>query len=157
MEEEDLLIYETQNFSIIAAEHPHIDRLDGGHVKIVPKVRVRDRTELSLKLANELMKLTMVVGKAMALGLKKRGIDVGRINYQDNGNWRVFDPDGPYLHIHLYGRAVSALTQKYGDAIHLPHRSSGFYDNLIPLDSEDVEAIRSEIERILQTPKFRTA
>lgn len=155
MEEEDLLIYETENFSIIAAEHPHIDRLEGGHVKIVPKVRVHDRTELSLELANELMKLTMVAGEAMALGLKKRGIDIGRINYQDNGNWRVFDPDGPYLHIHLYGRAISASLQKYGDAIHLPHRESGFYDNLTPLDSGDVEAIRNEIERILQTPKFR--
>ena len=151
-----MLIYETENFLIVAAEHPHIDRLDGGHVKIVPKVRVRDRTELSLELATELMKLTMIVGEAMALGLNKRGIDVGRINYQDNGNWRVLDPDGPYLHIHLYGRAVSASTQKYGDAIHLPHRESGFYDNLTPLESEDVDAIRSEIERLLKTPKFST-
>lgn len=152
-----MLIYETENFAILAAEHPHIDRLDGGHVKIIPKVRVRDRTELSLELAMELMKLTMVVGEAMASGLRKRGIDIGRINYQENGNWRVFDPDGPYLHLHLYGRAISAPTQKYGDAIHLPHRESGFYDKLVPLDPGDVGAIRSEIERILQTTKFRTS
>lgn len=149
-----MLIYETDNFAILAAEHPHIDRLDGGHIKIVPKVRVRDRTELSLDLAMELMKLTMVMGEAMARGLKKRGIDIGRINYQDNGNWRVFDSDGPYLHIHLYGRAISASIQKYGDAIYLPQRESGFYNNLVPLDQEDVEAIKSEIERILNTPKF---
>ena len=101
MKGEDLLIYETESFVVLSAEHPHIDRLDGGHIKIVPKVRVRDRTELSLQQAMELMKLTMVVGEGMASGLKKRGIDIGRINYQDNGNWRVFDPDGPYLHIHL--------------------------------------------------------
>ncbi len=151
-----MLIYETENFSVLAAEHPHIDRLDGGHVKIIPKVRVRDRTELSLELAAELMKLTMVVGEAMSLGLKKRGIDIGRINYQENGNWRVFDPDGPYLHIHLYGRAISASIQKYGSAIYLPNRASGFYDGLAPLDSSDVEVIRREIERILQTPKFST-
>lgn len=151
-----MLIYKTENFSVLAAEHPHIDRLDGGHVKIVPKVRVRDRTKLSPELAMELMKLSMVVGEAMTLGLRKRGIDIGRINYQDNGNWRVFDPNGPYLHIHLYGRAISASTQKYGDAIHLPHRESGFYENLVPLDSGDVEAIRSKIERILKTPKFST-
>jgi len=151
-----LLIYETENFSILAAKHPHIDRLDGGHVKIIPKVRVSDRTELSIDLAMELMELTMVVGEAMALGLKKRGIDIGRINYQDNGNWRVFDPEGPYLHIHLYGRAISASTQKYGNAIYLPHRENGFYDKLAPLNLGDVEAIRSEIERILQTPKFST-
>lgn len=151
-----MLIHETENFSVLAAEHPHIDRLDGGHVKIIPKARVRDRTELSLELAVELMELTMVVGEAMSLGLKKRGIDIGRINYQENGNWRVFDPDGPYLHIHLYGRAISASTQKYGNAIYLPHRASGFYDKLVPLDPGDVEAIRCEIERILQTPKFST-
>lgn len=149
-----MLIYETENFSVLAAKHPHIDRLDGGHVKIVPKVRVRDRTELSIDLAVELMKLTMIVGEAMAVGLKKRGIDIGRINYQDNGNWRVFDPNGPYLHIHLYGRAIPASMQKYGDAIYLPHRETGFYENLASLDSGDLGAIRSEIERILKTPKF---
>lgn len=150
-----MLIYKTENFEILAAEHPHIDRSDGGHVKIIPKIRVRDRTELSLELATELMKLTMIVGEAMIVGLNKRGIDIGRINYQENGNWRVFHSDGPYLHVHLYGRARSASIQKYGDALYLPHRDRGPYDKLVPLNSGDVEAIRREIERILQTAKFR--
>jgi len=43
------------------------------------------------------MKLTMMVGEAMATALNRRGIDIGRINYQDNGNWGVFGPEGPYL------------------------------------------------------------
>lgn len=149
------VIYETDDFTVISSEKPHLDRIDGGHIKIVPKVRVRDRTQLSPGLAKELMKLTMVVGEAMAIGLNNRGIDVGRINYQDNGNWGVFNPEGPYLHVHLYGRAKSAKVQKYGDALYLPHRETGFYDSFQPLDHEDVQEIRKEIERLLLTPKYR--
>ena len=48
------------------------------------------------------MKLTMVTGEAMQNVLTKKGIDIGRINYQDNGNWRH------ELHVHLYGRARGA-------------------------------------------------
>jgi len=150
------VIYETDDFTVISSEKPHLDRIDGGHIKIVPKVRVRDRTQLSPELAKELMKLTMVVGEAMAIGLNNRGIDVGRINYQDNGNWGVFNPEGPYLHVHLYGRAKSAKVQKYGDALYLPHRETGFYDSFQPLDHEDVQEIRKEIERLLLTPKYRS-
>lgn len=150
------VIYETDDFTVISSEKPHLDRIDGGHIKIVPKVRVRDRTQLSPELAKELMKLTMVVGEAMVIGLNNRGIDVGRINYQDNGNWRVFNPEGPYLHVHLYGRAKSAKVQKYGDALYLPHRETGFYDGFQPLDHEDVQEIRKEIERLLLTPKYRS-
>lgn len=149
------VIYETDDFTVISSKKPHLDRIDGGHIKIVPKVRVGDRTQLSPGLAKELMKLTMVVGEAMAIGLNNRGIDVGRINYQDNGNWGVFNPEGPYLHVHLYGRAKSAKVQKYGDALYLPHRETGFYDSFQPLDHEDVQEIRKEIERLLLTPKYR--
>jgi diadenosine tetraphosphate (Ap4A) HIT family hydrolase len=102
------LIFESENFIVEAADRPHVDRLDGGHIRILPKARVRDRTQLSPDLAKELMKLTMIAGEAMEMALGRRGIDIGRINYQDNGNWGVFKPEGPYLHLHLYGRARSA-------------------------------------------------
>lgn len=146
-------IYETPNFDVISADRPHVDRLDGGHIRIVPKVRVADRTRLAPDLAKELMMLTMIVGEAMAVGLNRRGIDVGRINYQDNGNWSVFRPDGSYLHIHLYGRAKSAKVQKYGDALYLPHRKTGFYDGVKPLDDDDVREVRDQVERLLRTRK----
>jgi len=153
------LIYQTENFEVTACDDPHVDRLDGGHIIIVPKVTVRDRTELSPELAKELMKLTMIVGEAMAVALNNRGIDIGRINYQDNGNWGVFRPEGPYLHVHLYGRAKSAKIQKYGDALHLPHREKGrekgFYDTFQPLNDDDIGDIRKEIERISSTEKYR--
>jgi len=123
--------------------------LDGGHIAILPKVKVEDRTKLSSALAKEVIKLTMVVGEAMTLGLNRRGIDVARINYQDMGNWT------PTFHIHLFGRAKSAKFQKFGEAVYLPKRETGFYDGFLPLNESDIKEIRKEIERILATEKYR--
>ena len=149
------LIYQTDNFIVESVEKPHVSRTDGGHIKISPKERLVDRTRLSPKLAIELMRFTMVVGEAMATSLNKRGVDVGRINYQDNGNWSVFKPEGPYLHIHLYGRAKSAKVHKWGDACYFPHIETGFYDSFEPLNDGDIEAIREEIESVFQREKYQ--
>ncbi|MFA7702832.1 MAG: hypothetical protein WCX80_05260, partial [Patescibacteria group bacterium] len=102
-----------------------------------------------------LMRLTMIVGEAMATALNRCGIDIGRINYQDNGNWSVFSPEGPYLHLHLYGRAKSAVTQKYGDACYFPQRVSGFYDSFEPLNDNDILEIRKEIELVSRKDKYQ--
>jgi diadenosine tetraphosphate (Ap4A) HIT family hydrolase len=118
------LIYESPHFTVEAPDRPHIDRKDGGHIVINPKVTVEDRTKLTPEQAKELMKLTMVVGEAMATALNRRGIDIGRINYQDNGNWRA------ELHIHLYGRAKSAVKQPYGTALHFVKPEKGYYEGL---------------------------
>ena len=149
------LIYETENFIAEAVEKPHITRTDGGHIKIYPKIRKPDRLDLTPKEAIEVMRLTMIVGEAMRKGMNNRGVDVGRINYQDNGNWSVFKPEGPYFHIHLYGRAKSAKIQKYGDAAHFPQRDTGFYDDLKPLNEGDVEEIKKQIEEILKQDKYK--
>ncbi len=149
------LIYSTENFIVETHNKPHITRTDGGHIRICPKIRVIDRTQLSPKLAIELMRLTIIVGEAMTIALNKQGIDIGRINYGDLGNWGVFTPEGPYLHIHLYGRAKSAKINKYGDAPHLPQRDTGFYDKFKPLNKEDVKIIRKEIESILKRKKYQ--
>lgn len=148
-------IFETENFVVEAADRPHVDRDDGGHIRIIPKTRCVDRTQLPSAQAFELMMLTMVVGEAMTIALKARGLDIGRINYQDNGNWGVFKPEGPYLHIHIYGRAQSAKTQLYGQALQLPKRDTGFYDRFKPLNAGDVYAIRQEIERLSATKKYK--
>lgn len=147
-------VIETENFILEAREQPHISREDGGHLCIQPNERVKDRTALSPVLAKELMRLTMVAGEAMERALNQRGIDIGRINYQDNGNWSVFKPEGPHLHIHLYGRAKSAKIQKYGDACRFPQRSTGFYDDFEPLNEGDVSAIKAEMERLFKTEKY---
>ncbi|MBR9705436.1 hypothetical protein GOV14_00210 [Candidatus Pacearchaeota archaeon] len=150
------MIYESENFFVEAFETPHVDRDDGGHIKIHPKVRVTDRQQLSSKQAIELMRLTIVVGQAMTKVMNEHGVDIERINYQDNGNWAVFEPEGPPLHIHLYGRAKSAKIQKYGQACYFPHRDEKpeYYKDFKPLNKEDVKDIRKEIKKLLKNQKF---
>lgn len=148
------LIYETDDFIIEAVDKPLITRLDGGHLTITPRIRIADRTKLSPRLAIEFMRLTIIVGDAMATALNDRGIDIGRINYQDNGNWSVFAPQGPHFHLHLYGRAKSATIQPYGESCHLPFMNTGFYDRNEPLDEGDIMAIRKQIESLIALPKF---
>lgn len=145
------LVYETTNFIVDAVDQPLIPRTDGGHLSIVPKVRIHDRTLLSPELATEFIRLSMLVGDAMTIALNERGIDVGRINYQDNGNWGVFLPEGPHFHLHLYGRAKSAKVFKYGEACTFPFRNTGFYDDFEALNADDINAIRKHIELLSAT------
>ena len=149
------MIYESENFFVEASERPHVDRNDGGHIKIYPKVRLLDRQQLSPKQAIELMRLTVVVGQAMNKIMNEHGVDIGRINYQDNGNWTVFKPEGS-LHIHLYGRAKSAKTHKYGQACYFPYIGDNpeYYKNFKPLNKGDVKDIKTEIKRLLKEEKF---
>lgn len=151
-----MLIFETKNFNIEAPEHPLIDREDGGHIVIDPKEKVRDRQALSATLAIELMRLTIITGGAMSTVMNKHGVDIGRINYQDNGNWSVFKPEGPFLHIHIYGRAKSARVQKYGQTLYFPHREEqpDFYTAFKPLSKADIIGIRDEMDRLLALPRY---
>lgn len=147
--------FETDNFIVKSADRPFISREEGGHLYIFPKVPVRDRTKLTPVLAIEYMKLSMIVGEALVSAMKRRGVDIGIVNYQDMGNWGVFKPEGPTLHMQIYGRATTATIQKYGDAVQLPHRETGFYDNFKPLDEEDIAEIKKDIETLLQTEKYK--
>ena len=149
-------IFESRNFDIQSEEYPLVDRNDGGHITINPKVKISTRQQLSAELAIELMRLTIVVGEAMTIVMNMRGVDIERINYQDNGNWSVFKPEGPLLHIHLYGRARSAIYQKYGQSLYFPHKDENgdFYKNLSPLTNEDVLAMREQIVVLFKREKY---
>lgn len=131
-----MLIVQTPNFELHAHDQPEIGRLDGGHLVIHPKVLVEDRTKLSPELVIELALLTNIAGLALWEGLSKRGIQLGRINYQDNGNWK------PELHVHLYGRALNATYHTFGE----PIRSARTLAEKIiqePLNNEDIQTIRA--------------
>ena len=147
-----MLIFESQNFEIITPEHPHVSRGDGGHLIINPKVAVEDCTKLPRDKAVELMKLTMVAGEAMKTVLTQEGIEIGRINYQDNGNWRH------ELHVHLYGRAHGATIQTYGHPLSFPPTPQAFKEqmgNLQPLNAGDIAALKAEMVRLLGTEKYQ--
>lgn len=152
-------IFSSKNFLVQSAEKPLVDRAEGGHITIDPKAAVCTRQELTPMQAIELMRLIAVAGEAMTVVLRRHGVDMGRINYQDNGNWAVFKPEGPKLHYHLYGRAKSAVAQRYGQSLYFPHKDERpeFYQNLQPLTHDDVEAIGREIASLLQTEKYSDA
>lgn len=147
-------IYETPNFILETQERPFIDRAEGGHIRIMSKIKVSDRTKLTPEQAIEYMKLSMVAGEALTNILTKQGIEIGIVNYQEMGNWSVFKPEGPTMHMHIFGRAKTARKQKYGEAVLLPRRDTGFYDGFEPLNENDIMEIQKEIER-LSTDKYK--
>lgn len=59
------------------------------------------------------------------------------------------------MHMHIFGRAKTATKQKYGEAVLLPKKETGFYDNFKKLTDEDIAEIRKEIERLLTTDKYK--
>ncbi len=149
------LIYETDNFILKTLEKPYVDRSEGGHIRILSKIKISDRTQLSPHLTIEYMKLSMLAGEAMTTVLKKQGIDIGIVNYQEMGNWSVFNPEDVIMHMHIFGRAKTAQKQKYGEAVLLPQRETGFYEGFEPLNDNDVEEMRKEIEFLLTTDKYK--
>jgi len=152
----DYLIWESPAFFVLAEREPLVDREDGGHIVITPRNRIPDRQALTATQAIEFMRLTMVVGEAMAAVMTRHGVNMGRINYQDNGNWSVFKPGGPYFHLHLYGRATTARTQKYGQTLNFPHRDEypEQYRDLKPLSRHDVSELNKEIGILFQDARY---
>jgi diadenosine tetraphosphate (Ap4A) HIT family hydrolase len=151
-----MIIFESENYIVEAVDQPLVDRADGGHVAINPKFTVSTRQGLTPRQAIELMRLSIVAGEAMTKTMIAQGIEVGRINYQDNGNWSVFKPGGPQLHLHIYGRARNARIQKYGQACYFPHRDENpeFYQNNRPLLPEDVRLMKEKMDRLMAEEKF---
>lgn len=146
----DNIIFETENFIIATIRNPHIDRMDGGHIIIISKnTKYKTLSDMPLDIAMELMTLTIAGGNAMKEALNKHGIDVGLINYQVNGNWSVVNEERDPVHMHLYGRAKSAVHQKYGEALYLPNPNTGFYDGFLGLTKEDISTIKKIISLII--------
>jgi diadenosine tetraphosphate (Ap4A) HIT family hydrolase len=136
-------IFESNNFIVIPHPRPEVDRLDGGHIVINPKVKIIDRQQLTPDQAKELMRLTILVGEAMKRYYKSIGLELHRVNYQDNGNWRE------ECHYHLYGRAKNAKYQKAGDPIIPGHK-----DEYQLLNNVDVAGIQKEIYILLSDPIY---
>jgi diadenosine tetraphosphate (Ap4A) HIT family hydrolase len=150
------LIYQSENFIVASADRPLIDREDGGHIIVEPIIKIVDRQQLQAREAIEFMRLTMVAGEAMKTVLSANGIAIGRINYQDNGNWSVLKPEGPHFHLHIYGRAMNARYQPYGQACYFPHPDTHpeWYARLKPLSSSDIDGICKKIYLLLSEARY---
>lgn len=149
------IIWESDNFLVVTIQCPHIDRNDGGHIVIVCKVdHYHELEELPLQIAYEMIGLAQNVGMAMKKVLKDNGIDIKIINYQLNGNWSAKELEKNPLHLHLYGRSISSENQKFGEALYLPSKETGFYNNFNGLTKYDINGIRKVLENIKQTQEF---
>lgn len=147
-------IYETKNFLVESFETPHITRTDGGHIKIFPKIPIKNRTEMSPTLAIEFIRLTMIIGEAFEIAMNNRWIKIVRLNYQDMGNWAFKSGKEPYFHIHIYGRAENAKYQPYQESVNLPDRSTGFYKDFEALNEDDIQEIQKQISFVLKQEKY---
>lgn len=143
-----MLIVKTDNFTLESHENAEVSRTDGGHLVINPIKPVQDRTELPVEQVVELALLTNIAGKAFKAGMAARGIELGRINYQDNGNWHQ------ELHVHLYGRAVNATYQTYGEPIKAPRKPEDKVPQT-PLNADDVAAIRKYVIEYNTAPGYQ--
>lgn len=144
------IIFETKTFIVEIPAKPFISRGDGGHVRVMSKIHLKDRTELTSEQRQEYITLTSAVGKSLELTMNERGIEIGNINWQEMGNWSVHKPEGITLHTHIFGRAKKAEVQTYGEAVKLPFRDSGFYDNFNRLDDKDTILLKAHIEKLFQ-------
>ena len=149
------LIYETSNFIIEAPTKPFVSREEGGHIRLrIKDESITDRTKLTPKMAIEYMKLSMVVGEAMELIMNEQGVPVIKINYQDMGNWPYKDGEKPVLHYHIFGRVLGAKHQPYPESVHLPDKSTGFYEGFHLLTNDDIVKLKSKMEQIMSSDKY---
>lgn len=151
------IIYETKTFIVCVPNKTHISREDGGHIWITSREKYfASRLDLSPEEAIEAMRLTMLISEAMINGMKDRGIDIARINYQDNGNWAYLKGTKPVFHIHLYGRTRESKVQIWGEALKFPNPDGTFYDDFIPFTDEDIAEIQKNIQLLENSEKYKT-
>ena len=144
------IVYEDRWFQVIAPERPLNDRDDGGHLILVKKEAVTDRSDLSAEEAVDFMRISMAVGRAMydVLGIE-------RMNYEDLGNWGIDEPGGAKMHLHFMGRAKEQIYQVRGQHIALFPKGHPIYNgHLKPLDAAQVEALRARVSKVLSEPKY---
>lgn len=151
------LIYETENFTVESHPEPFVSREEGGHIKIIAKRQITDRTQFTPKEAIEFIRLSMIVGEAFKLGMQKNGVNIIHINYEELGNWAFKRGEVPQFHLQIFGRVEGAKKQIFPEAVYLPDRSTGFYSDFKPLTVEDIQAIRIEIERLVIEERFQAS
>lgn len=136
------LIYETENFKLESVDKPFVDRYEGAHVQISQRSKTAD-TKLTKALKDELEGFKKLVVTALKLGRKKRGVELSKIEFSDEGK------KTSKLPVQIYCRTRSSKMQKYSEPIITKHKPE--YQ---PLGEEDVRAITKEIKKILKKEKL---
>ncbi|MBU3917249.1 hypothetical protein KKA14_17075 [bacterium] len=147
----DSIIYEDKYFKVVSPEFPLNCREDGGHLVLLKKKTVNDRSEMSGKEAIDFMRISMMVGRAMY-----EILDVERVNYEDLGNWGVDKPVGSSMHLHFFGRAKEQLHQIRGSHIMLyPEGHKIYQGHLNPLNEEETTRLTVAVDAIAREDKYR--
>ena len=149
------IIYEAKHFFLTRAARPFVSREEGGHMRIFAKrTEISERRDFSPEEAVEYIWLSSASGEALEKAMNDRGVPVVKINFEELGNWAFKTGDQVQFHEHIFGRAKGSKHQVFPEAVQLPDRSSGFYEGFIPLDDEDIKAIRSRLDEILARDHF---
>ena len=146
----DLAIYEDRYFQVISPRFPLNCRDDGGHLVLVKKEKVTDRSDLTYQEAIAFMRLSMMVGRAMydVLGIE-------RMNYEDLGNWGLDDSDGAKMHLHCFGRSREQTHQIRGHHMFLYPKGHKIYQgHLKPFTEQDVTMLKTRIGALALEPKY---
>jgi hypothetical protein len=131
-------------------EHPLNCRDDGGHLIMVKRERVTDRSDMTYMEAIDFMRVSMLVGKAMY-----QVLGVERVNYEDLANWGLDDSEGPKMHLHFFGRARRQVHQIRGQHLSLFPKGHPIYDgHLKSFPEDEVERLRVKIVEISLEEKY---
>ena len=150
-----ITIYETMNFKVEVVPKPHVSREEGGHLRIKAKEKkFSSRMDLNPDEAKEVMRLSMITAKALKEGMTAIGVPIIRINFMEAGNWAVKQGKPFFFHIHIYGRTENAKIQIWPEAVQLPDRETGFYNDFIPLNEEDIKEIKKQFSIIEKEEKY---
>ena len=151
-----ITIYETANFKVEAVPKPHVSREEGGHLRIKSKEKYfSSRMDLNPDEAKEVMRLSMMTAEVLKRGMTSRGVPIIRINFMEAGNWAAKKGKPFFFHIHVYGRTESAKIQIWPEAVQLPSRDTGFYDNFIPLNEEDIKELQKQFSIVENEEKYK--
>ena len=149
-------LFETENFRVFAFPTPHVDRDEGGHLKVETTKNIKDRADLPPHMAVEFAWLVTLVGEAFKTVMNNQGVEVVKLNYLEMGNWAFKKPNPTeHFHIHIYGRVFGAKHQPFPEALYLPDRKSGFYDTFKALTKEDETLLTQEIVKLGATEKYK--
>lgn len=144
------MVYEDRYFKVINPSSPLNCRDDGGHLILVKKEQVTDRSDLTVQEAVDYMRISMAVGKAMydVLGIE-------RMNYEDLGNWGIDNSGGAKMHLHFMGRAHEQTHQVRGQHIALFPKGHKIYDgHLKRFTEKEIISLRNRVNEILGEQKY---
>lgn len=141
---------------------PMLDRVDGGHLLVLPPRAVWDRTALTLP---ELTQWSILVAASAAAMLESLPqLADGCINYWDAGNWALNDAALPAgrktaktfrkLHLHLLGRSPNAqdAAWRWGEAPRFPEYANRAerLNRYQPLNVDECAQIVDRLRCLLQ-------